>query len=240
MKDQYVGDVNDYVKYGLLRALRGVAIGLWWMLTPADGSRDGSKTSYLRRPEVWRPLDPILFDLMEHVVTRARRSIRCIQESGLFPHVRFWDEPVPAHPARRVAMFQEMLCFFSSCDLVFFDPDMGFQVPSVKAHHPRSIQYLMWPEVRMAVDEGFSVVCFQYFPRRPRLPFVSSTLEELSSLTHLPTACLWTPSVAFFVASQPGCWPSLESSLRSFARTWRVAGVRYHVRGAASQPVEVS
>jgi hypothetical protein len=43
MKDQYFGDVNDYLKYGLLRcfAEAGWRVGVCWMLTPDDGGRDG-------------------------------------------------------------------------------------------------------------------------------------------------------------------------------------------------------
>ena len=38
MKHQYVGDINDYRKYALLRALSAGGanrIGVCWMLTPA-------------------------------------------------------------------------------------------------------------------------------------------------------------------------------------------------------------
>jgi hypothetical protein len=44
MKDQYFGDINDYRKYGLLRAIQSRGTGrllVAWMLTPADGGRDG-------------------------------------------------------------------------------------------------------------------------------------------------------------------------------------------------------
>jgi hypothetical protein len=44
MKNQYFGDVNDYRKYGLLRALQSTWNGsllVAWMLTPDDGGRDG-------------------------------------------------------------------------------------------------------------------------------------------------------------------------------------------------------
>ena len=46
MKDQYVGDVNDYVKYGFLRALSAARAGplvVCWMLTPSDEGPDGGK-----------------------------------------------------------------------------------------------------------------------------------------------------------------------------------------------------
>ena len=53
MKNQYIGDIGDYGKYGLLRfmANRGIKIGVNWYLTENGGSSDGRFTDYLNRPE---------------------------------------------------------------------------------------------------------------------------------------------------------------------------------------------
>ncbi len=61
MKHQYFGDVNDYVKYGLLRCFAdaGFCIGVCWMLTPDDQRSDGSKVNYLSQPEKWNIMMPI-------------------------------------------------------------------------------------------------------------------------------------------------------------------------------------
>lgn len=49
MKNQYVGDIGDYGKYGLLRFLanHGICIGVNWYLTENDESSDGKFTDYL-------------------------------------------------------------------------------------------------------------------------------------------------------------------------------------------------
>ena len=70
MKEQYVGDINDYRKYALLRALAGegaVKIGVCWMLTPSDGRADGNRLGYLRKP-AFSEFDPPLFDLLATVM----------------------------------------------------------------------------------------------------------------------------------------------------------------------------
>ncbi len=49
MKNQYVGDVNDYLKYGLIRTLvkgRHLKAGVFWMLTDDDKRGDGEKIEY--------------------------------------------------------------------------------------------------------------------------------------------------------------------------------------------------
>ena len=53
MKNQYLGDVGDYGKYGLLRYLANndIRIGVNWYLTADDGSNDGKFVSYLNKDE---------------------------------------------------------------------------------------------------------------------------------------------------------------------------------------------
>ncbi len=56
MKNQYFGDIYDYIKYGLLRRLspKGeVSTTLCWMLTPNDQGKDGHRISYLEDHAKW-------------------------------------------------------------------------------------------------------------------------------------------------------------------------------------------
>ena len=71
MKNQYVGDVGDYGKYGLLRFLagRGIRIGVNWYLTKNDGSSDGRFTAYLEKSDD-RSCDPELFDDLKLIAFR--------------------------------------------------------------------------------------------------------------------------------------------------------------------------
>ena len=55
LKSQYFGDIYDYRKFGLIRALQVEAqlqVLVAWMLTPNDQRRDGELRSYLREPRV--------------------------------------------------------------------------------------------------------------------------------------------------------------------------------------------
>jgi len=64
MKNQYFGDVNDYRKYGLLRALQSTGdytLLVAWMLTQNDGGRDGGMRSYLGHSEKWKHFDADLY-----------------------------------------------------------------------------------------------------------------------------------------------------------------------------------
>lgn len=97
MKDQYFGDVNDYLKYGILRELsNGTApLHVVWMLTPSDASRDGKFTEYLSERSTWRDYDPALFDFLKsEVVDRGRRAVKGIERWAGLP-ARFSSQLVP-------------------------------------------------------------------------------------------------------------------------------------------------
>ena len=73
MQDRYTGDVGDFGKYGLLRALVGIhpagssrSLGVVWYVTDAeiedvDPQGDGRHLSYLEQPARFRECDPQLF-----------------------------------------------------------------------------------------------------------------------------------------------------------------------------------
>ena len=92
MKNQYFGDINDYRKYGLLRALQSSGefrLLVAWMLTPDDGGRDGRFRSYLQQPEEWKHFDPELFaGLAEKFQSSSHLSL--IEGSALLPRSTFF------------------------------------------------------------------------------------------------------------------------------------------------------
>ena len=87
MKNQYFGDIHDYIKYGLLRQLSGhgkLSTAVCWMLTQNDERQDGRRIAYLREPESWRGFDPPLFDcLRSAVLDRNLRDVEILENSGL-------------------------------------------------------------------------------------------------------------------------------------------------------------
>src|SRR4051812_47991994 len=74
MQDRYAGDVGDFVKLALLRALApGMKLGVAWYLYPDEGhNEDGKHTAYLQQPSRWRSLDEELFDQLKAVIGSGR------------------------------------------------------------------------------------------------------------------------------------------------------------------------
>ena len=119
MQNKYVGDIGDYVKYALLRALmrrapdcflmkciyyikdallrmvgkRKCALGVAWYLYPDESGNDGRHTEYLDDPNKWACLDEDLFDVLRDIVcVQQRREVAAIEESGILRGAKFYRE----------------------------------------------------------------------------------------------------------------------------------------------------
>lgn len=83
LKNQYIGDIGDYGKYGLLRFLssKGLKIGVNWYLTLNDGSNDGKKTAYLDKGDD-RLYDPELFDFLRGIAGNPEKTVLMREPNG--------------------------------------------------------------------------------------------------------------------------------------------------------------
>jgi hypothetical protein len=154
MKNQYVGDVGDFGKYGLLRWLSDPAIagddrqplsvGVIWYLTPDDrASKDGKHITYTDPPNAssYRDCDPALFHGLVHLIRTRSRNVSAVRASGLLTQATRWfDQEVPSGPARG-AWFQAALACAHGVDLVFIDPDNG-----ISSSSNASVQHTSVPE----------------------------------------------------------------------------------------------
>lgn len=131
MQDRYAGDVGDFVKLGLLRALSpGRKLGVAWYRFPDEAhNTDGQHTGYPDHRTRYSSLDPALFDHLGSVVLGARSITSLL---AALPCAVSSDQPidvalVPARQRRawRPGWFAEALETLSDCDLVFADPDNG-------------------------------------------------------------------------------------------------------------------
>ncbi|HWF36992.1 MAG TPA: hypothetical protein VG322_00635 [Candidatus Acidoferrales bacterium] len=97
MQNRYVGDIGDYVKLAILRALAaGRNLGVvWWMFPDQKHNKDGSFRKYLERPQDWRKYDADLFDALKKIVVAEDFNVHAIETSGVLPKTVFIRDPVP-------------------------------------------------------------------------------------------------------------------------------------------------
>jgi hypothetical protein len=183
MKNQYFGDINDYLKYGMLRAFgRELSIAVIWMMTLDDGSNDGRKLGYLDGPGR-RSHDPELFDwLRAWRDAKGARDVRLIEDSGLLPNCRFFRDIVPDEIGPRAEWFARAREFARGADLVFLDPDNGLPVRSVRPGRARWSKFVGFEELKALHDDGHSLLIYQHLARVQRRDFIRAKLRELYDL----------------------------------------------------------
>jgi hypothetical protein len=188
MKNKFVGDINDYHKYGLIRMLTEnpvVPTTVCWMLTPDDSKTDGGKLDYLLKPNIWRKYDPVFFDVLrDMVIMQEQRSVQIIENSGLLPACVFFSQYLKSDKqAEREAYFREFDLYLENAEkagreskLVFFDPDNGIESPKAK---PNKKIYIYWEEIAEYYNRGKSLLIYQHFPFVNHERFVGDVVKKL-------------------------------------------------------------
>lgn len=174
MKNQFVADVNDYFKYGLLRALsaRGglSPIGIWWMLTDDDAGAHGSKLDYLKDHERYGACDEDLYKKLGRIANKKIRHVFDIEKNELINSAQYWpcnggrvriatkaSHEKLSDPYGRALDFKCMLTKFKDCPLIFADPDNGIETKSASRE-----RHIRWSEIAALFDAGKSLVVYQH------------------------------------------------------------------------------
>ena len=193
MQNRYVGDLGDFGKFGLLRALcasgegenRGpLSLGVVWYLVPDEGHNSDGKFIQFLEPSAqnqqhFRFCDPALYDALREIVTSGARNVTSVRNGGVLPlETLYYDIPLsfdPIHGPRaqvrnlrtefRRRWLQDALHSTNGCDLVFLDPDNGLEV-QVGTHQPHGPKYAFFDELVPFSEREQSLVVYHHIGRR--------------------------------------------------------------------------
>ncbi|MBN1663995.1 MAG: hypothetical protein JW943_10385 [Deltaproteobacteria bacterium] len=143
MKNRFYGDVNDYIKYGILDILseKYQSIGINWYLTD-DGhgkAGDGNRVHYIDKVKEWRAFNPRIFNALKTRLECNQRNISYCCTDKVFDFNCEFTELMPDNAAKteyeilRHGWHERAKHALRKCDLIFFDPDIG-----VVDHLPKS------------------------------------------------------------------------------------------------------
>ncbi len=185
MQDRYAGDIGDYGKLGMLRALasKGLSIGINWYLvdTPVQelAVNDGGKLI----SGTLASCDPKLADTLRAISLSPERSIRAIEEADLVPGARYFSNTVPIEG--RAEWHAQALSVLTGTNLVFLDPDNGLLVKSVGKRSAKSPKYTFYEEVADYVARGQSVVVYNHRSRKKPEAYFGEIYERLAAAVPL-------------------------------------------------------
>jgi len=197
MQNRYTGDVGDFGKYGLLRALCGrvsignkpeFKLGIIWCLFPDEPhTNDGLHISYLdvsdKNDRHFRSLDQSLYDKLLEFVVCGNRNVTAIQESLIFSkRSNFFAEPLSFNdlPYRSRSTLQERLLIREnwwekanktvfSCDLVFLDPDNGIASDNLKTSAKKAPKFIFVSDIEPYVERGQTIIIYHHIGRHKGL-----------------------------------------------------------------------
>jgi hypothetical protein len=208
MMHKYVGDVGDFGKYGLLRALCGddIRLGIVWCLTDAsESNNDGKHDSYLcgeRNRKRFRECDPDLFDAMKRIRANAKLNVQQIVDESVLPDEaifyssRLQDYAGPAPPkkqreqrwAERSEWLANAMEKTRAAKLVFLDPDNGIRFSSKQERSGQrpSHKHVYWDEIeQIREDADKSVVVYHHLCRHggDHITQIQTLLKEVCDRT---------------------------------------------------------
>ena len=189
MQDRYAGDIGDFGKIGLLKALQAqeLTIGVsWYLVEPMDSERKSDGTykqedgKYLI-PEKLQVCDTLLAEKLTKIAKSDHRSIRSLEQGNFILNARYYSEPVSV--AGREEWHKKALDLLNDLDIVFVDPDNGMLVKSVGKKSVKSVKYTFYEEVRDYVRRGQSVLIYNHRSRKQETQYFHEICYKLQEAT---------------------------------------------------------
>lgn len=144
--------------------------------------------------------DPELFAHLHHLlVRRGIRKLSALKHLPLFAEFEFYGKLLPRTVLDRKAWFEHLLKRSDCHDLVFFDPDIGLEVPSVARNRKHANRYLYYDELAPFVTPNRVVLVYQHYSREQRPEYearIAQKLRDRCRVEHI--AVLRTSAVGFF------------------------------------------
>ena len=246
MQNRYVGDIGDFGKYGLLRALtsegRGTVLRLGvarYMYPDEVRGGDGRLIGYLCESDSnnsrFRNCDPPLYDSLRRIVRTGDRNVAAIRHSGLFlPSTTYYEVPLsyphymrkPDRLDFRCKWLHDSLSKTANSDLVFIDPDNGLSLIA-KRWLKKGPKYVFMDDLMCFYNRGQSLVIYHHLSRQGKadqqIELLSGALKECLSLTQQPWVLRYHRGTAraYFIISQESHRENLESRIAFFlASPW--------------------
>ena len=182
MQEKYVGDTPDFGKYALLRAFcvgsddhPPLRLGVNWYLTlghevDKEDNTDGEKRHHASKSDAFKLIDPDLWHRLDEFQHRHNRTIAGIEKAGVLPaDTLYFSEPLTlaSFPQKerakaRAGWVERGIAALAEADVVFVDPDNGFETPSQVRQRKTGPKYVFYDEVTAYVANGQSLVAIQF------------------------------------------------------------------------------
>ena len=223
MQNQYVGDIGDFGKYGLLREIFGrpevpesgcgLRLGVAWYLNADKQGSGGNMTDY---PKL-KTCDPCLYNVLQRMIKTGNRNVAEVQWNRILPSNTLYHS-LPFSSSTRTKWFKDALKVTEGADVVFIDPDNGIASENTPLGSP---QHVLPYELDRFYDRGQSLVIYHHLARADALTQIKGLSERLRGELDLPRSplALWYhrgTARVYFIVPHERHRAVLENRLKSF------------------------
>ena len=192
MQDRYAGDIGDYGKLALLRALQscGLSIAVNWYLADPIKIEKNSDGTYKKKdgrhliPEKLKVCDKVLARALTEIAQSGNRSVIELEQASLVLGAIYYNERISVD--KRLDWHNKALQELKGADLVFVDPDNGLLVQSVGMNSSRSVKYAFYEEIRDYIQQEQSVLIYNHRSRKKEGKYFSEICAKLQKATGIP------------------------------------------------------
>ena len=237
MQDRYTGDVGDFGKYGLLRALVGaddaLRLGVVWYLFPNEShNADGKHVRYVLKDtpnnhKRFRACDPELYDTLRTLVSDGKRNVASVQASDILPAGTVFYEPSLSFPreerqdgrkARRDSWLNGALEATAESEVIFVDPDNSIS-ETVDPLDEKGPKYVYMGDLLEFRNRDQSLVIYHHLARWDKadtqIRYWADRLKDRLGLPELPWSLRYRrgSSRAYFIVPRERHKAALECRL---------------------------
>lgn len=182
MQDQYVGDIGDYCKFVLLRAITdrditfpaditspALSLAVNWYRTNPENNKSGTQNAGKFTKYSDELQDENLFDELQKLPSR---NIEAIESSDILK-AKFYNIPV-AKKQERELWHKNALAKLKGKDIVFLDPDNGLETKTKSSQ-----KYVLRSEIEDYYTRGQSIILYQHQPRNiKKINFIKNIFQS--------------------------------------------------------------
>jgi hypothetical protein len=168
MRNQYIGDSIDYVKYCLLRIFinHGCTLGINWYLNSDNTTADIIDGAIVSEHDI--PGDREFFRELNALTSVKARKISDVEQSNLLPGAVYFGEIIDRgvddsarYEEQRSLWNSLALRKLSDCSLVYLDPDEGIATSKDGYETSKLNGYATYDEILEYYKRGQSVIIYQ-------------------------------------------------------------------------------
>jgi hypothetical protein len=175
MQNKYVGDTGDFGKFYLLNNLISNKFQLgvnWYLVDLVEKNNDGKHTSYLNKEntysEQFNRADSVLYKKIQSALKPGNRSVNYLQKLEVLPAKTLFFSEFLNYDSRE-EWFKKSCIQLKKADIIFCDPDNGFEIKSCGQRQRKSVKYTFYDEVQKYYSEGKSILVYQHVTRNGNL-----------------------------------------------------------------------